>query len=242
MTDNNISIFEVGGCVRDELLGVPTKDIDFTVVAPSFDAMRNHLLDEGFRIHTENPEFFTIRAGVPEGHKLREVTKDADFVWARREGPSSDGRHPDWVEPGSLADDLARRDFTVNALARTTEGDMAGLIIDFHDGIADLQHRKLRFVGDPIERIREDGLRVLRGFRFMVTKGFTPDQETWDALTSDSAAEMLQCVSVGRIQGELDRMFQHDTIASFDLLSKAGDAIREAIFRDGLRLAATMRA
>src|SRR5690606_30256826 len=113
-----IQMFEVGGCVRDDLLGIPTKDVDFTVVAPSFDAMRDHLIREGFRIHVESPEFVAIRAGVPEGHPLRERTKDADFVLARKDAPTGDGRRPDFVEPGTLMDDLARRDFTVNAMAR----------------------------------------------------------------------------------------------------------------------------
>ena len=128
--NNDIHFFEVGGCVRDSLLGRNTKDIDFTVVAPSFGAMRQHLLNEGFTIHVENPEFQTIRCGVPEGHVLRKRTKDADFVWARHEGPYSDGRHPDWVEPGTLLDDLERRDFTVNAIARGVDGH----IIDPFDG------------------------------------------------------------------------------------------------------------
>src|SRR4051812_1141546 len=100
-----IKFYEVGGCVRDELLGIPSKDIDFVVIAPSFEAMRAHLLAEKFKIFVEKQEFVTIRASVPPGHPLRQRTRDADFVLARKDSPTSDGRRPDYVEPGTLEDD-----------------------------------------------------------------------------------------------------------------------------------------
>lgn len=235
-----IEIFEVGGCIRDELMGQHTKDVDFTVIAPSFDAMRQHLVAEGFKIHVETEQFHTIRAGVPKGHPLRERTKDADFVWARKEGPSSDGRHPDWVEPGTLHDDLARRDFTMNAVARDVNGDL----IDPFGGIVDIERRELNFVGDPMERIHEDGLRVMRGFRFMVTKGVSPSRPTFDALHSREAASMLRRVSKERIKDELDKMFMFDPCHAVTIVGNLSPLHKQAIFsgpNGPLRMMATLK-
>lgn len=234
-----IKFYEVGGCVRDELLGKPSKDVDFTVVAPSFEAMREHLLKEGFKLFVEKPEFATIRASVPKGHVLAQRTRDADFVHARKDGPTKDGRRPEFTEPGTLADDLARRDFTVNALARDP---LTGDVIDHHGGIEDLKQLRLRFVGDPMVRIREDGLRVLRGLRFTITKGFEAVPETWKALTSEEAAKMLDCVSVERKREEVEKMFAHDTLSALSLFRLLPMATQLAIFKGGLRLSATLKA
>jgi len=234
---SGICFYEVGGCIRDEFMGLKSKDVDFTVVAPSFDAMRSELVDRGFTIWEERPEFGTIRAGVPKDDILRARTKDADFVLARKDGPSSDGRRPDFVEPGDLIDDLARRDFTVNSIARSVQGE----IIDPFGGRADIEDRILRFVGDPEERIREDGLRVIRGFRFMVMKGLTPTPFTARALVSHIAIDMLAGVAIERVQQELDRMFKFDTIATMEVLAHGmPPEMVDVIFRDGLRLGATL--
>lgn len=234
---SGISIYEVGGAVRDEIMGIPSNDVDYAVTAPSYEAMKQHLVDQGFKIFQENPEHLTIRARPPEGHPLLERTTSADFVLARRDGPSSDGRRPDFVEPGSLHEDLARRDFTVNAIAKDSKGNL----IDPHNGQSDIASKTLRFVGDPMQRVNEDGLRVLRGFRFMVTKGLTAEPETWKALTSPDAAKMLGSVSKERIANELTKMFDHDTQASIKLLSSLPDETLKAIFPAGVRLTPTMK-
>lgn len=233
-----MEMFEVGGCVRDALMGKATKDVDFVVLAPSFDAMRAALVADGFKIHVEKPEFVTIRAGVPAGNPLRERTKDADFVLARRDGPTADGRRPEFVEPGTLLDDLARRDFTVNAIAKSVDG----TLIDPFDGVKDIRAGVLRFVGDPVERITEDGLRVLRGFRFMVTKGLRPTPDTLSALTRPLATDMLARVSVERIRDEMERMFAFDTGAALDVVAMMPREMRDTVFSRGLRLSATMKA
>lgn len=234
-----MKFFLVGGAVRDSLMGIPSKDLDFAVEAPGFDALVAHLKDEGFTIHQERPDFGTVRAGIPEGHALREHARDADFVLCRKDGPSSDGRRPDFVEPGTLADDLARRDFTVNAIAQDPE---TGDLIDPHGGVLDVQRRRLEFVGNPFDRIREDGLRVMRGFRFMVMKGLEPSGESWTALVSPEAAEALgaDAVAIERIQGELDRMVKLNTRKTLEVLGSLPTFTLDAIFRDGLRFAATL--
>jgi len=160
----------------------------------------------------------------------------ADFVLARKDGPYSDGRRPDWVKPGSLRDDIFRRDFTCNALARDIEGN----IVDLVGGVKDVEEGVLSFVGNPEERIAEDGLRVARGFRFHITKGFDVEADSWEALISESSAEMLSKVSVERIREELVKMFRANTLHSLRLLGELPRHTQEAIFRDGLRLDATM--
>lgn len=255
------SVYEVGGCVRDELLGVPTKDYDYAVdlsehrlsdghtihtIPAAFVLMRRYLQNAGFEIFVESPEYATIRARFPRGDRpksLKPIT--ADFVLCRKDGPSSDGRRPDYVEVGTLADDLARRDFTVNALARPVDiytGARGSAIIDYHDGLNDLNLRRLRFVGDPMERLREDGLRALRAIRFKITKGFEFHDSTREALRDPETPSLLAGTSVERRREELERCFHHDTLATLEML--ANDlplGLKEAIFSGSLRLSATQK-
>ena len=237
--------FEVGGCVRDSLLGLSSKDVDFSVVAQpglfpdaasAFTSLEAHLSEQGFKVFESRPEFLTIRAQVAAGHPLRARTNVADFVLARKDGPYGDGRRPDWVAPGSLEDDIFRRDFTVNGLARDVEGN----VVDLVEGVQDLEDNVLRFIGNPKDRVAEDGLRVMRGFRFYITKGFDIEANTWETLLSEFGAEMLSKVSVERTREELVKMFRANTLHSVRLLGELPRHTQEAIFRDGLRLDATM--
>lgn len=235
---------EVGGAVRDSFLGVDSKDVDFVAVSEqqfytaddAFAALVSFLSESGFKVFLETPEFFTVRAQVPNNHPLKSRTNVADFVLARKDGPSSDGRRPDYVLPGTLFDDLQRRDFTVNAMAI-----LNGELVDPFNGKQDLKNNLLRFVGDPVDRIAEDGLRVMRALRFFITKGFDMDADTWDAVNSDFAAEMLGKVSVERVSEELNRMFFVNTLESMKLITSLSDSMQTAIFRDGLRLMPTLK-
>ena len=238
---------EVGGAVRDKFLGVNSKDVDFVAVPTqkfdtaddAFNALVAHLKETGFKVFLETPQFFTVRAQVPDGHPLKERTNVADFVLARKDGPSSDGRRPDFVLPGTLMDDLERRDFTVNAMAILDDE-----LIDPFGGREDLDNRLIRFVGNPMDRIAEDGLRVIRALRFVVTKsGFTLERETFQAINSNFAAEMLMKVSVERIREELEKMFSVDSIGTMKLLFQVFslNSLQDAIFRDGLRLQPTLK-
>ena len=240
---------EVGGAVRDKFLGLDSKDVDFVAIPVNpnmfvnadfaFTHLVNHLKLEGFKVFLETPEFFTVRAQVPDGHPLKQRTNVADFVLARKDGPSSDGRHPDFVLPGTLFDDLQRRDFTVNAMAI-----LDGELVDPFNGFADLQDALIRFVGNPTERIAEDGLRVMRALRFVVTKpGFILERETFQAINSNFASEMLMKVSVERIREELEKMFLADTVGTMKILRDVFslNSLEKAIFRDGLRLMPTLK-
>jgi tRNA nucleotidyltransferase/poly(A) polymerase len=235
--------YEVGGCVRDELLGVKSKDIDFTVVledqdikcAPSiltpFQIMRSMLMFRGFEIFLETPEFLTIRAKFPKGHKHSGLT--ADFVLARKESDYTDGRRPDKVEPGTLEDDLRRRDFTMNAIAK----DEDGTLIDPFNGQQDIRGKIIRAVGDPTERFEEDALRIVRAMRFAVTKGFSIEAKTLEAMSH--LRKNVAGVSAERVREELTKMFNHDPMHTIAILSSHG--MFPIIFDMGINFQPTMK-
>jgi tRNA nucleotidyltransferase/poly(A) polymerase len=250
--------FEVGGAVRDRFLGIESKDVDFACVAQNpdqfdtiddaFNALIQNLKDQGFKGFATNngnfiikEEFLTVRANVPDDHVLKSRTTVADFVLARKDGPSSDSRRPDWVLPGTLMDDLSRRDFTVNAMALNP---ITGMVIDPFGGQTDLENRILRFVGNPMDRIAEDGLRVLRMLRFFITKNLKIETGTWFFVVDNQnhiVQNHLQSVSGERIREELTKMFNHDTMGTLTLLEQF-PAIRRFVLRDsGLKLMPTFK-
>lgn len=220
-----IQMFQVGGCVRDHLLGLKSKDIDFVVIAPSFEAMEQH-------VRSVCTKVFEDKDGVPVGaefHTLRGIHPTlgaVDFVWARIDGPSSDGRHPDWVKPGSLDDDQNRRDFRCNSIAMTEDG----TLIDPHNGAEDIANGVLRFVGRAEDRLREDALRALRGVRFQITKGFKLDDESASAIRALGLSD-FDAVSGERIREELSKCFATDTPATMEMLRDFPNIFELAIER-----------
>lgn len=209
---DSVQMFRIGGCVRDHLLGVESKDVDFVVIAPTFEAMEAAVRERCTKV-------FEDKDGVPVGaqfHTLRgldPVLGSVDFVWSREDGPSSDGRRPDWVRPAPLESDQRRRDFTINSMAMTDDG----TLIDPFGGRSDLADRRLRFVGFAEDRLREDGLRAFRGVRFQITKGFTLDSAARAAIRA-MTADQFDAVSTERIREELHRCFAKDTAASLRTL------------------------
>jgi tRNA nucleotidyltransferase (CCA-adding enzyme) len=144
----------VGGCVRDLMLGRPASDWDVAT-----DARPKELTTIFPRAIPTGIEHGTVTV-VQHGTHYEVTT-------LRGEGTYTDGRRPDWVEfVDDITADLARRDFTVNAMAIDP---LDGKIIDPFDGQGDLERRLLRAVGDPLARFSEDGLRVLRAARFVAT-------------------------------------------------------------------------
>lgn len=239
-------MYLVGGYVRDEILGVKSKDIDYSVVMePSdfsyishignrenpFPVMVWHLEKMGFKIFLKTPEHYTVRAQSPYNKKT------ADFVLAREEGPYTDGRRPDWVKPGTLLMDQQRRDFTMNAIAKDEEGNY----IDPFNGRQDIEDGVIRAVGDPFDRLYEDALRAVRAVRFAVTTGFhiAPDLEA--ALDDREICNQVQWkISDERIQAELSKMFRYNTISSLYELSKR-NRLTTAMFSGKVSLDATMK-
>jgi tRNA nucleotidyltransferase/poly(A) polymerase len=236
--------FEIGGCVRDKLLGVKSKDIDYSaVLEPNekthcqvtgqdpFDFMLATLIGRQFDIFELRPEFLTIRARFPKGSVHSGLT--ADFVLARKEADYTDGRRPDKVEPGTLEDDIFRRDFTMNALAEDEEGNL----IDLVGGVQDINDKIIRAVGDPFDRFEEDALRIMRALRFKVTKGFTIDPVTQSAMVS--LMPNLAGVSAERVREELVRMFNADPMWTVFTLDSFG--VFPIIFDMGINLQPTLK-
>lgn len=254
-----MEMYEVGGCVRDELLGVKSKDIDFSVVLdPSeitprrtrkgtmvertpFEVMDDELTRRGFKIFLRTPQFLTIRAQFPRMDNLALVGRDrrnltADFVLARKEGEYTDGRRPDKVEVGTLTDDLRRRDFTMNAIAKDAEGNL----IDPFGGREDIEKRQIRAVGSAHERFEEDALRMLRAVRFKVTKGFTLHHDIMQALHNTDLLERLVSVSDERIMDELNKALRFNTLRTLQVLDEYKD-LRAVLFSGSVSLDATMK-
>lgn len=176
----------VGGCVRDLLLGRAAKDWDVATSALPADVQR--LFKR------------TIPTGIQHGTVTVLVGKEhVEVTTYRGEGEYTDARRPDRVIFGvTLEEDLARRDFTVNAMAYDP---LADTLIDPFGGRADLAARVLRAVGDANERFREDGLRVMRAVRFMATLEMTLDPTTEAAISG--ALGSLARVSGERVRDEL---------------------------------------
>ena len=216
-------IYEVGGCVRDEIIGVHTNDIDFTFVLDNtdqtvdegWDEMLTHLKTEGFKIFLETKDCFTVRAKFPKGHVNEGLV--ADFVMARKEVGYILGTRKPILELGTLEDDLRRRDFTLNALAK----DLDGTIVDLFEGKKHLEEGILVTPLNPIKTFFDDPLRMIRALRFSITKGFEIDPEVWDAMFEPGLIEHLKnVVSKERIQGEVYKMMKHDTVSTLRLLAK----------------------
>ncbi len=195
-----VNIYSVGGAVRDELLGVKSKDLDYAVEAGSFQEMKDYVISLGGEIFLETPEYVTIRARIGR--------ETSDYVLCRKDGAYSDGRRPDSVEIGTIYDDLARRDFTINAIARKRDGGY----IDPFNGIKDIEDRVIRCVGKTEDRISEDWLRMLRAIRFSITKEMRLSKEIERTFRDTYATKKLaETVSEERIREELYKMFKADT-------------------------------
>ena len=160
--------FAVGGCVRDSLLGLLPADYDLCTDATPEDICR---VFSGHQLLHHGQKHGTI--GVVIDGQVYEITT------FRTEGGYTDSRHPSWVAfVPNIEEDLARRDFTVNAMAYNPKHGY----IDPFGGRADLQNKILRTVGDPETRFREDALRILRGARFSARFHLTPESATLDAM------------------------------------------------------------
>ena len=182
--------YAVGGCVRDSLLGLVPHDWDLCTSATPAEVLalfgEEHCIPTGLQHGT-----VTIKS---HGNLYETTT-------FRTEGAYSDGRHPDTVHfVPDVKEDLARRDFTINAMAYSAE---EGLIDPF-GGRADLAAGIVRAVGEPERRFEEDALRILRLYRFAARFGFALDPATGEA--AKALSRHLDCVSAERIAEELSRL------------------------------------
>ena len=182
--------YAVGGCVRDSLLGRTAHDWDLCTSALPQQVM----------------ELFGAEQCIPTGLQHGTVTikyggRLYETTTFRTEGSYTDGRHPDAVQfVPDVREDLARRDFTINAMAyNEAEG-----LVDPFGGQKDLQNGLLRAVGEPQQRFTEDALRILRLYRFAARFGFALDAAT--ARAARQLAPHLDCISAERIQEELTKL------------------------------------
>jgi poly(A) polymerase len=178
----------VGGVVRDTLLGIDAADVDLATRHEPEDVL-HLLMRAGIKAVPTGMAHGTITAVLPSGPV--EVT-------TLRRDVSTDGRHAVVAFTDDWREDAARRDFTMNALYADP---LTGEVIDYFGGLGDLAAGRVRFIGDPLQRIAEDHLRILRYFRFHARFGDTPDHEALAACTA--RANDLMALSRERIAAEV---------------------------------------
>ena len=222
----------VGGAVRDEILGLSNKDLDYVFVFEELD--ENQTADECFNemyqniqergeIFLSTPSCYTIR------YKDKETKEVKDVVMARKEVGYVPGTRTPIVKPGTLYDDLERRDFTLNALAK----DEDGTIIDYFNG---LDHLKFKMLITPLDTnitMNDDPLRLLRALRFSITKGFKISNDIWNELNNFDYDEKMGVVSTERIREELFKCFKFDTLQTLRGLDEFQE-LRDYIFKNNL--------
>lgn len=182
--------YAVGGCVRDACLGLTPHDYDLCTSALP---QETEAVFRAYRL---------VLAGEKHG-TVTVITEDGpvEITTFRTEGGYRDNRHPDWVEfLPEIEGDLARRDFTVNAMAYSPKRGFA----DPFGGRADLENHILRAVGDPVTRFQEDSLRILRGVRFAARFGLTPEENTLNAMLSQR--HLMEQLARERVFDELCKL------------------------------------
>ena len=182
----------VGGCVRDAILGVVPKDVDFCTNATP-DEMQAIAKDAGFKF---------LPTGVAHGTATLAVGGDMFEVTTLRVDAETDGRHATVVFTRSFEVDAERRDLTINAMSMDFEGN----VYDYFGGREDLKNKVVRFVGVPELRIQEDYLRILRYFRFAARFDATMDQDTLDLFSVGETLDKLNVVSVERFWQEMEKL------------------------------------
>ncbi|MGN8771916.1 CCA tRNA nucleotidyltransferase, partial [Paenibacillus barengoltzii] len=205
LRDGGHQAFFVGGCVRDELMGRPVHDMDIATSAKP---------DEVVQLFER-----TIPTGIQHG-TVTVMMEDHAFevTTFRKESDYADYRRPTSVEfVDAVTEDLRRRDFTMNAIARGLEGEL----IDPFGGQMDIERRLIRCVGDAEERFTEDALRMMRAVRFASTFGFRPVLSLWKALLA--GRDKLGYIATERVRMELEKIvLGPDPLRGLALLERSG--------------------
>lgn len=205
--------YVVGGYVRDLFLYRHSKDIDFVTVGSGIEVAEAVARSWGRGTRCNVFRNFGT-AQVKHGDT------ELEFVGARKESYSHDSRKP-VVEDGTLEDDLARRDFTINAMAVSVNEDRFGELIDPYDGIGDLDAQLIRTPLDPDITFSDDPLRMMRAVRFATQLGFTIYGETFEAITRNAAR--IEIISRERIVDELMKIMASPVPSiGWELLHKCG--------------------
>lgn len=203
LNKHNFEGYVVGGSVRDFLMGKPCDDIDIAT-----DATPNQVMDifkgEGFETVPVGIEFGTVLV-----HKLPEY-EATEITTYRSEGRYSDNRHPDTVVfETDLIKDLERRDFTINAIAFDP---IKEEFVDPFNGGKDILDRKIKAVGDPNERFKEDPLRMIRLARFAGRLSFNIDFDT--EVSAVTHSHKIKDISRERIKSEMDKIMKNENTSN----------------------------
>jgi len=190
-----------GGCVRDQLRGVTPKDYDIATSARPEEILK--LYPKGSTIGAH----FGVILVKDRGHHFEIAT-------FREDGDYADGRRPDSVTFSTSEKDAERRDFTINGMFYDP---VAEQLIDYVNGVADLEAKRIRSIGDASERFREDYLRLLRAIRFATVLDFQIEPATWQSIKDNATS--INKISPERIREELDKIWTSPhRVRGFDLL------------------------
>lgn len=214
---SGFEVYLVGGCVRDMLMERPVTDWDLTTNATPEQIQAifpDSFYDNGFGtvgIPYDNKEAFE------EGEK-----NYIEITTYRHEKDYKNLRHPETIEWGkNIVDDLARRDFTVNAIACEIKDDQDLVFIDPYEGQQDIEKKIIKAARDPEERFNEDALRLLRAVRFAAQLNFEIESKTWDSVVKN--ANHITKISFERIRDELLKMLvSNSPFEGISLLNKSG--------------------
>lgn len=182
----------VGGSVRDCILGKDTKDFDF-VTDIHYDELIKIFTKKGFTVIETGKQFLVLTVILYGEH--------FEIAMFRKDGVYSDGRRPDSTEIGNIYDDSQRRDFTINALYWNRDG----VLDPTGRGLDDARGEVLRFIGNPIDRIKEDYLRCFRFYRFISTKNLIPESKSIKAVRTMFSEAYKNCTPE-RVRTEIERM------------------------------------
>ncbi|MEK7608808.1 MAG: HD domain-containing protein [Patescibacteria group bacterium] len=226
LTEAGFQAYLVGGCVRDLIIGREPKDWDVAT-----DALPEEI-QKVFPDHVYENRFGTVAVKTgSEDPKLKII----EITTFRIEGVYTDHRHPDEVKfAKTIKEDLARRDFTVNAIAYRPEGAAKGEFVDPWGGEEDISGRVLRTVGVPEERFTEDALRLVRAVRFSIELDFELDMNTRRAI--EKLAGTLEAIAKERIRDELIKILLSPRAAQGIILLEELDLLKFVLpeLREGL--------
>ncbi len=222
LKDAGFEAYAVGGCARDILLGIEPKDWDIATSAEPEEIQKifpKNFYENKFGtvtiLENDNPRTQRAERSSYDGMEIQVTTYRVDIKY-------SDKRHPDSVKfTASLQEDLARRDFTVNAMALQITDSTHYSVIDPFDGQEDLKNKIIRAVGDPKERFNEDALRLMRAVRFASQLNFLIEEKTF--LSIKNFSSLISFISQERIRDEFIKTIMTDNAHNgIELMREAG--------------------
>ena len=200
-------IYLVGGCIRDSLLGKEIMDIDFAVDIDPEEVVKI--------LASKNIKFYDI--GINYGTVTAVINSKNYEITSLREDIETDGRHAKVKYTSDIKTDSLRRDFTINAIYANRDGEL----LDFHNGIEDIENRKLKFIGNAYDRVKEDYLRILRYFRFYADFSNFEIDTNLKKIFKEESRNLIK-ISNERIWNELKKIINHhDSFKSLSMMNEA---------------------